>query len=421
MKKEQLIGCCATFVITLLLLTMCNQFLQQKDGQAKNMDFYKQEEDFDVLFLGSSHMIMDISPIEIWNDYGIISYNLGNYGQWLPGDYWILRSALQYTTPDLVVVDVYAICKDEMNSPIHKATLHNMLDPMLLSSVKINAITDLMPKENRLEFFVPYSLYHQRWDGINSTFFVEPSFGFEKGAENTWKVQSGGVLPPTIIDSTQVNNSGSLGREYLIKIIELCQENNIEILLIALPFAADENMQEWMNSAYGIAESYDINYLDLLRQPTGINYLTDMYDAGHLNSSGAYKISKIVGAYITEHYDFPYAGAESESLAKQWNLDWEHHMENKIALLSKESNLENYLMRLMDSDFRCQIYLKDENILLGDNWLKEFTDSISVEYRDEPFDSLDADIQISVSRVDSGEIVDYAFFDYQRETAYVRR
>ena len=44
-------------------------------------DFYQQEQDFDVLFLGTSHVLNAVYPMELWRDYGIVSYNMANHSE----------------------------------------------------------------------------------------------------------------------------------------------------------------------------------------------------------------------------------------------------------------------------------------------------------------------------------------------------
>ena len=67
-KLLSAVFCCAVF---LLMFTAVSRFFMRKTSYIKNADFYSYEGDFDVLFLGSSHMVMGISPMELWKEYGI--------------------------------------------------------------------------------------------------------------------------------------------------------------------------------------------------------------------------------------------------------------------------------------------------------------------------------------------------------------
>lgn len=69
-------------VIFLLILCICFEKIynvtKRKHAYQKTADFFSQEENFDVLFLGSSHMHRSVFPMQLWNEYGIISYNMGS-------------------------------------------------------------------------------------------------------------------------------------------------------------------------------------------------------------------------------------------------------------------------------------------------------------------------------------------------------
>lgn len=65
----------------------------RKDSYFKYEPFFKQEENFDVLFMGTSHVLNAVYPMELWNDYGIVSYNFGGHGNYLPTTYCIMKNA----------------------------------------------------------------------------------------------------------------------------------------------------------------------------------------------------------------------------------------------------------------------------------------------------------------------------------------
>lgn len=60
-----------------------------------------------MLFMGTSHVLNAVYPMELWNDYGIVSYNFGGHGNYLPTTYCIMKNALEYTTPKLMVIDCF--------------------------------------------------------------------------------------------------------------------------------------------------------------------------------------------------------------------------------------------------------------------------------------------------------------------------
>ena len=112
-------------LILIFIISKADQLLERKYSYSKYADFYEQDEDFDVLFFGTSHMLNAVSPMELWNDYGIVSYNMANYSETICTNYWQLISALEHTTPKVVVVDLLALDND---SKINGSSLHNFTD-----------------------------------------------------------------------------------------------------------------------------------------------------------------------------------------------------------------------------------------------------------------------------------------------------
>ena len=106
-KMKKAVGCIVTMGLTIFLICGLSNVLERKIANIKYTHFFEEEEDFDVLFFGTSHMKYGILPMELWHDYGIVSYNLGTNLQLLPTTYWQMENVLEYTSPKLVVIDCF--------------------------------------------------------------------------------------------------------------------------------------------------------------------------------------------------------------------------------------------------------------------------------------------------------------------------
>lgn len=98
-----IIVCC----IIVCSLFGTSYFLENRESRLRYSSFLDDETDYDVFLLGSSHVRHGFYSMELWNDYGITSYNLAANGITLPVTYWTLVNALDYHTPKLVVIDIY--------------------------------------------------------------------------------------------------------------------------------------------------------------------------------------------------------------------------------------------------------------------------------------------------------------------------
>ena len=129
---------------------------ERKDSQNKYASFYNEESNIDVFFLGSSHMLNGVYPMELWKDYGIVSYNMGGHGSRLITSYWMLKNGMDYHTPKLVVLDCYFLSRNGKVSGMElgKSWQHSSFDAIPLSTNKIDAIEDVFDEEkDRSEFF----------------------------------------------------------------------------------------------------------------------------------------------------------------------------------------------------------------------------------------------------------------------------
>ena len=105
-------------ILFLALLGACifavSIVVRRKDSNYKYADFFDkaQEDQIDVLFMGSSHVINACNPAVLYNEYGITSYNMGGHGSVMQATYWELIEALNYCTPKYVVVDTFLMHKD---------------------------------------------------------------------------------------------------------------------------------------------------------------------------------------------------------------------------------------------------------------------------------------------------------------------
>ena len=141
------------------------------------VNFYEMERDsVDVLFLGSSHAMASFIPQDLYDQYGIRSYNLGTPEQSLLISYYWLKEALQYQHPSVVVLETlmcYKYCDEPLNT--HEANLRYGLDPMRWSSIKAEAISSICsqdPDQTVWSYYNLFERFHTRWKSLSSNDFT---------------------------------------------------------------------------------------------------------------------------------------------------------------------------------------------------------------------------------------------------------
>ena len=301
-------------VLTISMLGYLTELVERKASKEKYQDFFEEKENFDVLFFGASHMLNAVYPMELWRDYGITSYNFGGHGNTIPLSCWVLQNTLDYTQPELVVIDCLGLGNMGKTQSDY-SQVHLSLDALPLSATKVRAVRDLLDdewmaehaaeSENQGEKKVPlgllwdYSVYHERWTELVQDDF-RPEKTLEKGAETRIGVAVPQKYP--VVNASEKFEGDSIAIEYLEKTIVDCHSRGIDVLLTYLPFPASEGSQREANRVYEIAEQYNVAYINFLAMDT-VDYDVDCYDAGsHVNSSGARKVTDYIGKYIREHF-----------------------------------------------------------------------------------------------------------------------
>ena len=90
--------------------------------------------------------------------------------------------------------------------------------------------------------------------------------------------------------------------KWLNKIISLCRDNGIEVILYVAPYFADESSQQIYNGLEDYAAQNNLKYLNLMHKTDeiGLNILTDFSDKDHLNCRGQEKTTRYFGRLLSD-------------------------------------------------------------------------------------------------------------------------
>lgn len=393
----------AAIVFLAILVTAINavtKILLRKDSIAQYSDMQETDE-FDVLFMGTSHVLDGIFPMELWNDYGIVSYNCGGNSNRLPTTYCVLNNILAYYHPQTVVIDIFGIESNEKVVPgrLGVEFQHVSFDWLPMSKEKIEAVNFLFDDVGtRMEFLFPISIYHERWmDLEENDFNVLRNVG--KGAAYGLYYSKPNQFE--LIDKTNMNLENSLGKEYLCKMIEACQEKGIQVLLINIPYPATVEEQQWANSVQIIADQYDVDYLNLQYENTGVNFNTDCLDVNsHLNLSGGRRVTDFLGQYLRQNYNVP--DRRDDENYSGWNEDYREYAAFKWnAIREQKSNAPAYLSALQDKNLNICLYFNGDSEMMKDDVISGLVQNIAELQRFEEARTIGADYLAVIDNSDS--------------------
>lgn len=282
-------------------------------------EYYKEEKDFDVIFIGDCEVYENFSPIVLWEQYGINSYIRGSAEQYIWQSYYLLEDTLRYETPEVVIFNIQSLQFDvSQNEAYNRMTLEGME----WSPAKVKAIlASMKPGEKFLDYVFPILRYHSRWSELEST-DLRYLFDTKKVSHNGYYMRVD-VRPAENVPEGRILADYSFGEnawKYLDMMTELCEEKGIELILIKAPSLYPYWYEEWEVQVEDYAAEHNLRYINFLEltEEVGIDYSLDTYDAGlHMNLSGAEKLASWLGNFLKEEIGLLDRRGE-EALAASW-------------------------------------------------------------------------------------------------------
>ncbi len=338
--------------------------------------FYKMKKNsIDVLFLGSSVVVNAFIPQQIYNDHGIRCYNLGSEQQSIYMSYYWLKEALSYQKPKVVVLDVLFMWDLHSESPINMAEgfTRKCLDPMRWSPVKQEAVHNLCAldkSQSELSYYLTNFRYHSRWTDLKEYDF-KPSMTDNNPLLGYAPIVGDGPdsytpFEPSDIEATMEFHP--LMQEYLDRIVELCRENNIKLVMIDMP---GNGMHDGVHNAHVLyAKENNIDYMNLC---TRDNYekiggeLPVINIVGHPNVPGAVKLSTFMGNTLHDLYDLQPVYDEQYENTRGY---YEHMLKNSA--LFNITDTAEYLNTINDAGYAVFISAKgDSSMALSNETIKK--------------------------------------------------
>ena len=343
-----------TAVLTAGSIYAAARVLRKTDSEYQYDPFFEDDTQYDVLFFGNSHAQYGISPLQLYRDYGITSYNLASHGMSIAASYWLMKNAIEYHKPKMAVLDIYMV--DSAGVSMKRGLAHAAFDRFPLTRTKAEGIRDIFEGfGEQLEFYVPFSVFHNNWpsftmDSIKKIWTPAPR------NKNKGQKYESDVVPAyyhPVLDVSEVEEGDSKGKEYVRRFIELCREEDIEPVLILVPYPADEERQRWQNSVYTLAEEESVSFIDLYHMDL-VDQETDFYDPdSHLNLAGSCKVTDALGRELTGRFDL--TDHRSEEEYSSWKEDlkaWNTHLRKDLVT---ETRLANILVFLSWPEFTAEI------------------------------------------------------------------
>ncbi|MGI6008342.1 MAG: hypothetical protein ACOX8E_12725 [Ruminococcus sp.] len=321
-KVKKAARCCVFFLILIAVLMgmsiQLTKLSRENDELIQSRDkslikIQKEPENtVDVLMLGDSLCYTAFSPMQLWDQNGITSYIGGQSGQKINETYYMLKTALETQSPRLVVIEA---------------------DVLLRGQYGLTGLKEII-REKGSHYF-PVFRYHNVWKPLlMGTEYAEESYkGFM--IRDTIAPYIGGEYMKATDKQIKLSDFVT---EYMNRIIQLCEEEEINLLLVSTPSPANYNYKKY-NALKTYAKEHSLPYLDmnLKVKKLGLNWKADSLDKGdHVNLMGAVKITRYLAEYLEKHYDLPdHRGDKAYEAWERESREYKVKVKRKLEFMEK--------------------------------------------------------------------------------------
>ncbi len=344
-KLKVVVAVIVTLAIVITTLFLATKLLEPKymsgilEG-AMIQEYYDDPTDHNVVFIGDCELYENITPVYLWEKYGINSYVRGSAQQLIWQSYYLAEETIEREHPDVIVFNVLSM---KYNEPQKEAYNRMTLDGMKWSHSKVDSIkASMTDEESFIDYVFPLLRYHGRWSDLNSDDF-KYMFKRDKVSFNGYYVRVD-VKPAEDVPggNPMVDYQfGDNAYHYLDKLTKLCKDNGVELVLVKAPTLYPYWYDEWEEQIVDYANKNDLTYINFLelQDEIGIDWNTDTYDGGlHLNLAGAEKLSKYFGKILVEDFKVPDRRSDKKLQSYWKGVNERYHQE----IARQRSNLEKY-------------------------------------------------------------------------------
>ena len=173
---------------------------------------------------------------------------------------------------------------------------YTFLDNMPFSKNKLSLINASAPADERFSLACRFVKYHSRWTELRKTDFTYNTKEMSDEHKGVYYLPDkfDGAKAVDLTEVTEERPITEKNLHYLNKIIELCRENKVELMLVKTPSNATEDEKKYYNTVERIAKENGVTFVDYNMQydEMGLDFANDFFDDSHLNVYGAEKFTE---------------------------------------------------------------------------------------------------------------------------------
>lgn len=314
--------------------------------------YSEDENTLDVVNIGGSASFVYYSPMDAWENYGIVSYDYAAAGVQAELYKHMIEEVEKTQSPQLYIIDARAFqYRDEENddsAPPSEFTYRTTLDGMRLSKNKIDFIDNnvgvYIDDTDKVSYYLDLIKYHGH--GFPNAQKLKILLGIYEDKYNGFYLEAKHEkLEREIFETEEMREVSADTNAILVDLLEYLQEKDINALFVVSPYLEKEQHKETFNYVESVVSDYGYNFLDAndYIDEMNIDYSTDFYDPKHVNYYGAVKYTDFLSQYIIDTYSVPDRSKDpayefmNEHL-DQWHKDTAAATEKLEKILEEDNN-----------------------------------------------------------------------------------
>ena len=349
-------------IISFFIISTYNEIITPKiRGNVSKV--MKNENHIDIFFIGNSAINWSLSPMYIWNKFGVVSYNRGVEQQSLSHGLSAVKEIYKYYKPKLIIVDILFLTYP-VNKPLtysHIAVMHKNINKLTAYNDTISYIKALDNETIILDEWKNINTiakFHNRWKELKQYDFADKDYF--KGYYLNHYIRP---LNTPNIDYKKEKEVPKPAMDIIREMVKTANQNNSKILFVRMPNA---NNRSDLSANYfektAMQEGWDFIDLKKKWQELGIDYSRDFESANHANLFGSSKVMDKLIPGVMEKYGIE--SRKNDIKYKNWNRDYVKYSRdvNKKLLLTAIS-FTDWLSLSQYDNYTMLISTNGDNVL----------------------------------------------------------
>lgn len=342
---------------------------------------FTKKNNVDVLLLGNSHLYTGINPKNLSSTLGVNSFILAAPGTNIADTYFGLKEALKRTDPKLVIIETYGI--NNFNPyELQKGGLSDQFKSFYTRKDFLTKITSTPYLFKSDDYFYAWSNTIRNHDFIfkdtsqlsknkkliskkskkNNKLYLGRYVRFQTGIDNTLIAKYDSLGSPVKGDEYSTNE---YTEDYVDKIVDLCRENDIELIFLTLPmyYKHIDKYFVWNKKLSKIINKHPNKWLNMQLPYDTVSFSTICFENTykinqHMTYNGSLIATYKLAEYIKSGMQVNLPNRKKETKWQRVFYGQEGYFENNPVLANDKVN------KLLCKDFKTNnVTLKEVSIV----------------------------------------------------------